>query len=143
MQDHGKKLPTFKAKCADCGEIFDHPSLSDMAYGEFLFCSENGKEYAYSSAFEPCAKLIEVLLPDSCDADLFQAALAKLSDPILGQQLTTQIHCPKCCSINLEYWHGEQTGSIWVQGTTYNRLLSLNREDIIACVREFVKNFKA
>jgi len=143
MQDLGKKIPTFRAKCANCGELFDHPSLSDMAYGEFVFCSENGKIYAYSSAFEPSAKLIEVLLPDNCGADLFQAALAGLSDPILGQQLTTKIHCPKCCSINLEFWHGEQSGSIWVQGTNYNQLLSLNRKDIIARVREFAKSFKA
>ena len=138
-----KEIATFKAKCSECGEEFDHPSLGDMAYGEFIFCAENGKIYAYCSSFEATARLIEVLLPENYDAELFQSALAGLADPIFGQHLTNKIHCPKCCSVNLEYWHGEKTGSMWVKPATYDRLLSLNRNEIIAKVKMFAENLIA
>jgi len=137
------EIATFEAKCASCGEKFDHPSFGDFAYGEFLFCSENGRIYAYGDGFNACAKLIEVLLPENCGADMYQTALAELADPIFGQRFTCRIHCPKCQSIKLEYWHGKKTGSMWVKPITYKNLLSLGRNKLIQKISEFVTRHRA
>ena len=113
-----KEIGTIEAKCDDCGNTFDHPDLGDFVYGEFIFCSENGKVHAFCGAFEATAKLIQVLLPEDCGAEMFQAELANLADPILDHKLTTRIHCPNCFSINIESWPDVNTGSIWVKPTT-------------------------
>lgn len=136
-----KEISTFEAKCADCQKVFDHPSLGDMAYGEFIFCSENGKVYAYCNAFEAAPKLIEVLLPENLVGELFQPALSALADPIFGQQLTNSIHCPNCGSVNLEYWHGDKTGTMMVKTVTYNHLLSLDRNELKEQVIQFAANY--
>jgi len=140
MQYMDKEISTYQSKCAECSEVFDHPSLGDMVYGKFIFCSENGKVFAYCNAFEVSAKLIDVLLLKNRDAELFQSALAGLADPIFGQQLTNKLHCPKCHSTNLEYWHGEKSGSMSVTPATYNCLLSLSRDELKLKVSQFLEN---
>ena len=136
------EIVTLEAKCGSCGEIFDYPTLSDFAYGEFIFCSENGRVHAYCEVSNPAAKLIQVLLPEDCGAELYQSALAELADPILGQNLRTEMRCPKCTSPKLEYWGGKKTGSMWVKPTTYKSLLSLPRNELVQKVSNFASGFR-
>jgi len=46
MAKMDKEISLFSAGCAECGTQFEVPCLGDMSYGEYLFCSENGKTYA-------------------------------------------------------------------------------------------------
>jgi DNA-directed RNA polymerase subunit RPC12/RpoP len=137
------EIVTLEAKCGSCGKIFDYPTLSDFAYGQFIFCGENGRVHAYCEVFNPATKLLEVLLPENCGAELYQSALAELADPILGQKLKTKMRCPNCTSLKLEYWGGKKTGSMWVKPTTYNNLLSLSRNELIQKVSNFARDFRA
>lgn len=50
---------------------FEHPSFGDMSYGLFLFCSEEGRDYAYCDAFDASSKLIRALLPEDADAGMY------------------------------------------------------------------------
>src|SRR5258707_13237426 len=109
------EIVTLEAKCGSCGEIFDYPTLSDFAYGEFIFCSENGRVHAYCEASNPAAKPIQGLLPEDCGAELYQSALPELAHPILGQHLRTEMRRPNCPSPNLERWGGRKNGSMWAK----------------------------
>ncbi len=136
-----KEITTFEAECAACGEVFDHPLLGDMAYGEFVFCSTDGLSYAYCSAFKTSARLIGVLLPVDQSPEILQAALAALADPMFGHQLTNQIICPKCHSSSLKSWGGRETGSMWVKPVSYSRLLELDRTGLRERVADFVEKW--
>jgi hypothetical protein len=46
-----KKIQIFNYQCGSCGFVFEAPSLSDFAYGEFILWSENG-EGRYLNAFD-------------------------------------------------------------------------------------------
>ena len=136
-----KEFATFQAKCAECSKVFDHPCLSDYAYGEFIFCGEDGKTFAYCNSFDPTSRLIDALLPDEFTDEMLQAALANLADRIGIQKLTNKIYCPGCHATNLEYFHGTKTGVMWVKQVTYHDLLSLNRENLKAKISQFVTDF--
>ena len=138
MADMEKEVATFTAKCSECGAEFDVPCLSDMSsYGEYLFCSENGKVYAYANAFDASARLIEVLLPEPFDSELFQRALAELADSILGQKLTYKRHCPNCTSTDVVVYSSKKSGTTWIKPVTYNGLLALKKSELVELVSKF------
>lgn len=143
MKQDDIEVDTLEARCGHCGEKFDHPDFGELAYGSFIFCGENGRVHAYCHTTDAVARLVEVLLPENCGAEIYQSALAELADPMLGQKLQTAIRCPKCASSNLDYWGGKKTGSMWVKPAGYSNLLSLTRRDIIKRISDFAKEFDA
>jgi hypothetical protein len=134
------EVATFESKCGQCGKTYPTPQLADMAYGEFIFCSADGRVYAHCDAFSASAKLIEVLLPENYSPELFRRALAELADPILGRRLTPNVHCYHCGSIERESWGGKKIGMMWVKATTYDDLIRMERNDLIERIAEFVGN---
>jgi hypothetical protein len=104
-----KSITTFQAKCANCGQLFEHPSLGDQAYGEMILCSADGKHFAWISAFAELPQRVSALLPGA-SAMVFWNAIACLADPIASQQLTPRLHCSFCSSDNIEFWEGERIG---------------------------------
>jgi len=137
MANMDKEISLFSAVCAECGAQFEVPCLGDMSYGENLFCSENGKIYAYANAFNANSRLIEVLLPEPINSELFQSALAELADKVLGQSLTSKRHCPNCRSTKVSVFTGKKTGVTWVKPVTYERLLALGKHELVELVSNF------
>src|SRR5438067_778091 len=137
------EIVALEAKCGSCGKLFDYPTLSDFAYGEFIFCGENGRVHAYCAISNPATKLLQVLLPEKCSAEMYQSALAEFADPILGQKLKTEMRCPKCISVKLEIWGGKKSGIMWVKPTTYNSILYLSREELIQKISNIASELRA
>jgi DNA-directed RNA polymerase subunit RPC12/RpoP len=129
------EVTTFEAQCAACGHRFDHPSFGDFGYGQLLFCAENGKSYAHFDATNPVAAIVKAALPDGISPEVYQAVLARVADPFLGQRLTTGIRCPSCASSNLAHWGGRKTGSVWVKPAMYRTLLSSPLNERIEKIR--------
>jgi hypothetical protein len=125
------RLPTFKAKCASCGQEFAHPSLGDFSYGSFLFWGIRGTVFGHFAALDSAVwKLVESMLSPQIDEDargpLIQGACAALADPIDGQPLVNRHVCPHCHSSNWEWWEGDKVGLVEVLEVSFTRLLSLS-----------------
>jgi Zn finger protein HypA/HybF involved in hydrogenase expression len=136
------KITSFEVICASCNHVFASPILSDFSYGQYIFCSEDGMHYAHANAFEASAKLIYVLLPEDCGAELFWFALASLADKIHGKKLYVDTRCPRCGSANVKRNLGKEIDQISVSKVTYGDFVALPREDIIKQVKEVVVQFR-
>ena len=98
----------FPAECKDCGAKFSLPTLSDFAYGSFIFCGEKGRAFAYLDAIgNPGWDEIRGLLlaisglekfEANADADRFQYAVARCADEVYGERLQVGWRCPECLS---------------------------------------------
>jgi len=123
-----KKISTFAAKCADCGQSFSHPSLGDFSYGEVILTTADGKQFATANAFDEFPQRVATL----AGTDPFWPVLASLADPIAGQGLKHSIHCPHCGSDRLKYWDGNKTGTMSVPAATFIAAASLSDESLTA-----------
>ena len=127
-----RDIPTFEAKCASCRQTFEHPGLGS-AYGETVFCSTDGKHYAWASAFSALAQKIRAL-PQGHAANAFWQAVAHLADPILGQELVAAICCSHCASTNLEFWEGVRVGVMSVPEASFLGASALSAEELQCCI---------
>lgn len=129
------KISLFRAKCKCCGKHFEHPSVGDFAYGEYVLYTTDGKHQVLASAFGEFAEKVGALFSSSV-AGSFCAALAKLADPVQGTQLTPNIHCPHCASTELEYWEGERVGFTALPEATFLKASLLSDAEIIKIISE-------
>ncbi|MDR2212004.1 MAG: hypothetical protein LBE21_00040, partial [Pseudomonadales bacterium] len=47
-----REIPTFAAKCAQCEESFDRPSLGDFSYGKVILNTIDGRHFATVNGFD-------------------------------------------------------------------------------------------
>ena len=113
-----RQVSVLEAKCASCGCLFGHPSLGDLAYGEAVLCTADGKHYATVDAWSGFSQGVMHLVKQS-GASLLWPVLASLADPIAGQPLTYSIRCPDCASDSLQYWGGQKAGTAQVPEATF------------------------
>jgi hypothetical protein len=123
------KISTFEAKCSDCKEIFAHPSLGDMSYGQVIFYSTDGKNQVLVSAFSEFATKLKPLV-SSNKAGAFWKALALFADPIQGQPFSLGVRCSQCGSSNIEYWEGVKLGAIELADVSFSKALTLTEAEI-------------
>ena len=134
-------VATFKAACAECGHEFLRPELGDFAYGEFLLCTESGREFFHFSAMEnPACKLVEPQLPKGVK---FAAVMASLADPVNEEALVSHPVCPSCQSSKLAYWGGDRVGQRVVLAATFTRFLGLPSSEQQLAVQEAVRRVAA
>jgi hypothetical protein len=125
------KLSTFEAKCDECKTTFAHPSFGDQAYGQYIFCTSDGKQSVHANAFEPPAKKIEQALAVGQLQTPFVDALARCADPMGELRFGARIRCPNCGSERLAYWEGRRIGTMDVPAATYVDVLSLTEKQLI------------
>lgn len=123
------RITTFEAKCADCKTIFEHPSLGDFAYGEFIFSTIDGSDFLCCDANEVSESILQGLIPEDLTAEQFQKTLVTVVDNPFASQLTLRIPCTKCGSTNLEYWEGQKIGVRNIEKATFKRFSVLSEEE--------------
>lgn len=123
-----RDIPTFEAKCASCGQTFEHPSLGP-AYGEAILCSFDGKHYAWASVFSELPQKIRVLLQGATTNEFWEA-VAHLADPVLGQELVIPIHCSHCASTNIKFWEGKRVGVMSVPEASFLGASALSAQEL-------------
>ena len=140
--DNEVEVVGLAAKCIDCQEVFHYPSFGEFAYGKFIFTSDCGQYYRYFSVNNPVTKLIEVLLSDQCGAEVFQATLAAMADPVAGHFFQIYTKCPTCSSCRLQPWGEHPVSKIVLKAAEYSELLALPRNSLIQKVRNFELSIK-
>ena len=106
-----REIPTFEAKCGDCGEIFSRPELGDFSYGEAILSTADGRTFATVSGFGDFQERVATLVKGKS----IWPALAALADPIDDQPLVSSSVCPSCLGSNLAYWAGKKVGLMQVE----------------------------
>lgn len=125
-----KDVATFEAKCAGCGESFQHPSFGDFSYGENILYAASGRNQVWVSAFSEFPQRLKSLL-DTSLSKKFWDILASLADPIEGQKLVAKITCPYCSSDRLEYWDGKRIGLTSIQEATFSQVFDLDDATLV------------
>ena len=110
-------------------------------YGEFIFCTEDGSQFAYCNAFEDGPQLISDLM-GKMSADIFQSALAHFADPIGDARLTRNSRCPKWFSTSLKRYAGASGTPARLPHTKYDTILSLSRELLEEQLKDYAKNWQ-
>ena len=123
-----KDIPTFEAKCTDCGKSFVHPSVGDFAYGEAVLTGRNSNLYAWISAFDEFPKKVNTLISKlgANNPGILWKVLALLADPVEGQTLSEKLFCQNCGSDNLAFWCGTKIGSVEVPAAAFNTATALD-----------------
>ena len=129
-----REIALLEAKCAECGNIFSHPSLGDFIYGEVVLCTADGKNYATADGFSDFAQRLKTVATSRSPGG-FWPLIASFADPIVGQRLTASIHCPQCASNNLEYWDGQKTGTASIPAATFLSASQLSLEALASAVK--------
>lgn len=111
------RLQVVRFKCGSCHEWFEATRISELAYGEFLLRSKDGRSVAYLDAlrdtvFEEVDGLLlreprTGRLSDFERADVLHAVFGVACDPDENgdaYQGGTDPACPNCGRRNIEYW---------------------------------------
>ena len=117
-----------------------HPEVGDMADGEFIFSTLDGKRFAYCNAFEPGAQVIHELMSNATP-DCFQAALAHFADPLGGVSLIRRTRCSECGSTSKRKYAGPSGSAIELPLVQYTSILDLERDELSKRVAEFQANW--
>ena len=136
------KFLAFEANCESCHHRFMHPELGDMAYGEFIFTTSDGRHRAYCNALDAGPKRIHELM-DGSSPECFQAALAHFADALDdGSRYTNSLRCPKCAGSSLSRCLSENGQPSELARTTYLLILALPRDELAAALAEFDANWR-
>lgn len=134
-----RQVTTFEARCGSCGLTFAHPWLGDMAYGDGLLCSEDGRSWVRVDLFSGFGKRFAEMSKDERLSDWFDArpgifwpALAALAVRYDDVPYTIKIVCPHCRSAKLERWAGKSVGSRFVSEARFPDQLLSDDEHLIA-----------
>lgn len=134
-----RKIPLFSAKCGDCKNQFERPSLGSFSYGENILSTIDGKCFVLVSAFDSFPEKVKNLIPES-KSEMFWVALADLADPIQHIKLTSEIICPNCYSTNIEIIKGERTGEVAVNEASFLNASKLSNTELSNLVFTVLKN---
>jgi len=124
------------AKCASCRTEFHHASFGDLAYGEAVLSTSDGRRFARASAGSDFAQRVANLLTGN-DRTIWPF-LAALADPIDGLAMTHRIVCPACRSTELESWGGTRLGLTEIPDVTFTaseRLTPTELANRVAAIR--------
>ncbi len=100
--------PFLKARCKECGHQYLKPYRSNFDYGEIVFQTEAGEDYAYwyllyDPLLDEINSFCKELDPDLSIQEQFRI-IAYCADQIRGKRLTI-LHCPSCGSTEATFWH--------------------------------------
>ena len=114
------RLQIFRYKCGACGEWFEAPEISELAYGEFLLRSESGETRYLNANLDKVFLEVDALLetdPRLSSFDQFQRAdvlnevfgIACDPDSAGGVfRLGAKAQCPKCRHCNITEWESSE-----------------------------------
>lgn len=134
-------MGVLKSVCKNCGEVFEVYRLSDFAYGERLFFTEDGIDYAYVNCFEDkvfneIAGIVKKVYNKGniSQRDCLNRVLGLTCDLINGKRIDATRKgnaCIKCGSKNLEttYYKPPKTAKISISILTYDEWEKKNPEE--------------
>jgi hypothetical protein len=149
----GRNVRFFRNTCPTCFNDVGIPLLGNFAYGEFVYQTDDGKNYAYVSSFtEQAWERIAAVLREHAgmkldkndgDITLYQHIMIRCADPINGRQFTTTFPlCPKCGGKITSYGDNTTMFDKHVDDATWKAFMQYKPEQQVARVMEILKNEK-
>ena len=130
----------FRNTCSHCNNDVGIPLLGDFAYAEFVFQTQDGKSFAYSSAIDhPAWARMKSIFLDSAgialdqnndDIRIYQNVLIRCADLRDGKRYTTEFPLCSTCGRKIEFYNDDETlYDEEVPDVTWNEFLSLPSVD--------------
>ncbi len=69
------------------------------------------------------------------------ASVTKFADPVSGETLGMELHCPECASDLIEYWGGRKLGVVRIPTVSYYAFTALDRAVALRKIQEFVDSW--
>ena len=132
----------FKNTCYRCFNDFVYPSLGDFSYGELIFQTSDGQNFVIATlinnkSFDIIRDTLKDIDNKKCDP---QNVLAKLADPINGQEFTNETLCPICGHKQRLFSDDIKTTTKELAFATWENFESLSRENQVILITEIVNN---
>lgn len=140
----------FKNTCPSCLSDVGIPLLGDFAYGEFIYQTADGLNFAYVSAItEPAWERVKSILRKHCgmkldknntDIRIYQNILIRCADTLNERPFTTDFPlCPKCGSKITSYSDNTILFDKHIEDATWQTFMQLPQDKQVAAVIELLK----
>ena len=146
-QTRGRSVRFFTNTCTTCANNVGVPLLSDFAYGEMIFQTDNGKDFAYAEVIaEDAWSIIAGICENefglgrkkpSPKLQVFHCVAIRCADPLDGRPYTTHFPlCPRCGAKLTSYGDNQIHHDGHVPRATWQRFMSLSPEARKSLVRK-------
>ena len=127
------KTKFYLAKCQNCSTSFNIPTLSDMAYGEFIAMSTQGKDYLFFNAIESSEwTFLSQYLNKHVNSNI-QWLISECMDKVNNEKLSIidKPKCPNCQENHLRTIKDISEAFLELKEVSFDSFNSLNDEEKI------------
>ncbi|MBN2211049.1 MAG: hypothetical protein JW709_06595 [Sedimentisphaerales bacterium] len=150
----GFHVQCFAAPCPHCHVVAAIPLLSDFAYGEFIYQTDDGHHFAYAMVIaEPAWDRVDAILREHAgmgphkndvEIDVFQHIIIRCADLFNGRPFTTDFPlCPHCGGKITSYSDKNRLYSLYIHDVTWSTFMALPPTDQVKTVMELLEQEKS